>query len=221
MAAGKAGSIDAPINQSKGCGGVMRIAPIGLVPGPPPEERFGLGCEAAALTHGHPSGYLAAGFLAAVVGALIDGVRLERAIDEARNLLEEKPDHDEVLQAVDAAVDSARTHGLPSPEQIEEFGAGWVAEEALGIALWCSLAADDFLDGVSAAVTHAGDSDSTGAIAGNILGALLGEGAIPMHLRENLVERGIVERIADDLNDLLSGDVTPDDAEFGERYPGW
>jgi ADP-ribosylglycohydrolase len=153
------------------------------------------------------------------LGALIDGLRLERAVDEARTQLVETPKHDEVLRAVDAAIESARTHGLPTPEQIEEFGAGWVAEEALGIALWCSLAADDFLSGVSAAVTHS-DSDSTGAITGNILGALLREEAIPTKLREDLAEREIVEEVADDLSELLSGDVTADDPEFSERYPG-
>ena len=40
------GSIDNPINNSKGCGGVMRIAPVGLVAAEP----FTLGSEIAALT---------------------------------------------------------------------------------------------------------------------------------------------------------------------------
>ncbi|MGB8381546.1 MAG: ADP-ribosylglycohydrolase family protein [Dermatophilaceae bacterium] len=45
-----------PINDSKGCGTVMRIAPVGLAG----NRRFELGCEVAALTHGHPTGILAA-----------------------------------------------------------------------------------------------------------------------------------------------------------------
>ena len=62
---GGKGSIDHPLNNSKGCGGVMRVAPIGLVPnGFKPEQTFQLAAEAAACTHGHPSGYLSAGAMA-------------------------------------------------------------------------------------------------------------------------------------------------------------
>jgi ADP-ribosyl-[dinitrogen reductase] hydrolase len=37
----------------------------------------------------------------------------------------------------------------------------------------------DLVMGLRLAVKHSGDSDSTGSITGNILGALLGKGAIP------------------------------------------
>jgi len=53
---------------SKGCGGVMRVAPVGLVSkGFQPEQTFQLAAEAAACTHGHPSGYLSAGAMAGMV----------------------------------------------------------------------------------------------------------------------------------------------------------
>ena len=64
-------------------------------------------------------------------------------------------------------------------DNIHELGEGWVAEETLGISLYCALRhQDDFSAGVIAAVNHSGDSDSTGAVTGNILGALLGYAAI-------------------------------------------
>lgn len=221
LMAARAGSAERPANDSKGCGTVMRIAPVGLLEGAGAVERFELGCEIAALTHGHPSGYLAAGFLATVIGSLLDGRPLATGMFEARALLKQWPDHEEVLGCVDAARDRAASVGLPSPEQIDQFGAGWVAEEALGIALWCALASDDFLDGVSAAVTHSGDSDSTGAIAGNLLGAALGVEAIPTELLDALVERQIVEQVADDLCALNEGRLDPEDPTVYERYPGW
>ena len=55
----KLGSIEEPINNSKGCGGVMRVAPIGLYFDVLWEEQAKvdrLGAEAAALTHGHDLG---------------------------------------------------------------------------------------------------------------------------------------------------------------------
>lgn len=45
------GTTTAPLNDSKGCGGVMRVAPVGLVSSDPFDE----GIEIAALTHGHPA----------------------------------------------------------------------------------------------------------------------------------------------------------------------
>src|SRR5439155_11342308 len=61
-----------PINDSKGCGGVMRVAPIGLVS----DKAFDLACDAAALTHGHPAGWLAAGAFADIIAQVIRGASL-------------------------------------------------------------------------------------------------------------------------------------------------
>jgi ADP-ribosylglycohydrolase len=59
-------------NSSKGCGGVMRVAPIGLLASRlgGHDRVFGLAADVAALTHGHPTGQLSAGFLAVAVAAL-------------------------------------------------------------------------------------------------------------------------------------------------------
>jgi ADP-ribosyl-[dinitrogen reductase] hydrolase len=69
-----------------------------------------------------------------------------------------------------------------SEEAIAELGEGWVAEEALAISVYCALVARDFRQGVVMAVNHDGDSDSTGAITGNLLGALHGVDAIPARM---------------------------------------
>lgn len=50
---------------------------------------------------------------------------------------------------------------------------GWVAEEALVISLYCAIVCqDDFDKAIVLAVNHSGDSDSTGAITGNIQGGV-------------------------------------------------
>lgn len=60
-----------------------------------------------------------------------------------------------------------------SPEAVERLGGGWVGDEALAISLHCVMAAKgNFARGVRLAVNHSGDSDSTGAITGNIPGPL-------------------------------------------------
>lgn len=66
------------------------------------------------------------------------------------------------------------------PETIERLGGGRVGGETLAISLYCAFAAEgDFTRGVRLAVNHSGDSDSTGAIAGNILGTISGAGGLP------------------------------------------
>jgi ADP-ribosylglycohydrolase len=49
-------------------------------------------------------------------------------------------------------------------------------------------------------VNHGGDSASTGAIAGNLLGAALGRAAIPAEWLEDLEGRELVLRMADELD---------------------
>lgn len=101
----------AALNDSKGCGGAMRAAPLGLFVDawckPPAEEArlaFDLGCQAAALTHGHPAGQHPAGVLALLVLGLVQGATLAAVLEEARAMLLRAPDYGETLAAVDLAV---------------------------------------------------------------------------------------------------------------------
>jgi ADP-ribosylglycohydrolase len=207
------GSMDQPWNDSKGCGGIMRAAPAGLVGDNDP---FRLGCEVAALTHGHPTGYLAAGCHSAMVADLINGATVLEAAEHAMGLLRGYARHQECVDALAAALQLYRA-GKSGADQVERLGQGWVAEEALGIAVFSALAAaDDFAAGVRLAVNHGGDSDSVGCIAGNLLGARLGLEAIPPAWLAQLELRPEIQQIADDLCALYS----PDDAWLA-RYPDW
>jgi ADP-ribosylglycohydrolase len=211
---GRMGTPEHPINDSKGCGGVMRVAPVGLVA----RESFDLGCEIAALTHGHPSGWLAAGALAELVARVAGGYSLETAAQRALDLCRTHKDGLEVSAALEQATLLARQQPRPSAERIESLGAGWVAEEALSISVYCALtAATDFRDGVLNAVNHSGDSDSTGAITGNILGAHLGVNAIDDDLLDGLEGRQVIEQVGDDLYNTFVENLAPD----WERYPPW
>jgi ADP-ribosylglycohydrolase len=82
---------------------------------------------------------------------------------------------------------------------VESLGGGWIAEEALAIGLFCALVARDFKGGVLLAVNHGGDSDSTGAIAGNLLGLIHGKRGIPDEWLERLELRDVIERVGRDL----------------------
>jgi ADP-ribosylglycohydrolase len=192
---GRMGTPEDPINDSKGCGGVMRVAPVGFAPGQP----FRAGCEAAAITHGHPTGFLAAGYLAQLVHDVADGASLDEGAVRALEVLRRQPGSEETAAAVEKALWMSRAPRA-SVEDVESLGAGWVAEEALAIGLYAALAADGLEQGLLLAVNHSGDSDSTGAIAGALLGLALGEQAIPGRWLERLELRDVVEQVADDLH---------------------
>ncbi len=143
-------------NDRKGCGTVMRMAPVGLFL--EPEMAYDYGCRFSALTHGHPTGITAGGAFAMLIAELLQGKPLEEALDLVMAHLEACPEAAETLDALK----NART-----AESISELGEGWVAEEALAIGVFCALKYPwEFRDGVLAAVNIDGDSDSTASIAG-------------------------------------------------------
>jgi ADP-ribosyl-[dinitrogen reductase] hydrolase len=180
LGAGGQGSISHPINNSKGCGGVMRVAPIGLVSkGLKPEETFQLAAEAAACTHGHPSGYLSAGAMAAMVRFVAEGGDLRSATDQSLAILLSYDRHEETEEVVKKAVALAGQPCKDSAAAVETLGGGWVGEEALAIGLYAALTAESFVEAIRIATNHSGDSDSTASIAGQLWGGMNGLDGIP------------------------------------------
>ena len=201
LEAGGTGSLEQPVNDSKGCGGVMRVAPWGLwyrqaLACPPSDDdlrelvRGGAAC--AALTHGHPLGWISAGALCFIVdrcaydvplGCPGVGWELAGIVEECADRLPSwfpAQAHEARVQArlLRRAVSLAQGD-QPADACVRSLGEGWVGEEALAVAVFAAVRhADDLDAALAVAVNHDGDSDSTGAVCGNILGALRGLGAI-------------------------------------------
>lgn len=221
---GAKGTVDDPINNSKGCGGVMRVAPIGLFfcnTLMPYEQSDMIGAEAAALTHGHDLGFIPAAALVHIVRAIAESdIPLKSAVNYAIAAMERlfpKAEHiDEFTAIMQKAVQLAETD-MDDLSAIHQLGEGWVAEETLAIAVYCALKYEnDFDRALRASVNHNGDSDSTGAVCGNILGAYLGYNAIPQKYKERLELHDIIIEIADDLcNKVLDSKYA--DAIYKER----
>lgn len=192
------GTVEQPKNPgSKGCGTVMRSAPFGLLVGWEPQLVFQLAVECGAQTHGHPTGYLAAGAFAVMVHALARGDSLDHAVQKALAQLAARQGHEETSEALKRALGAVR-QGMPTPERVEALGEGWTAEEALAIGVYCALVAEDVRHGLLLAVNHGGDSDSTGSVCGNLLGAVHGETALPPGWVAELEGRATILELADD-----------------------
>lgn len=206
--AGCCGTVEKPINDSKGCGGVMRVAPIGLYFGQSRKAPLAIdlmGADAAALTHGHEMGYIPAAMLVHIVRLVShnDSITLKDAVLDSMDAMKMLfPDGKELpgfLKLIDKAVELSESD-IPDLEAIHKLGQGWIGDEALAIAVYCALKYDhDFDQALIAAVNHNGDSDSTGAITGNILGAYMGLSGIPKKYIDNLELVDVLTELAEDL----------------------
>lgn len=205
-------------NNSKGCGAVMRVAPCAFF-----GKAFDYAAESGRLTHGHPTGYLAAGLFADILQRMADRQdSLEHALTESLATHGHKTGMEETRAILERVLFYFYEGYRPTPQRIDELG-GWVAEEALAIGIWCALNATSFKQGVISAVNHSGDSVSTGMIAGCLLGIQYGMAEIPACWFELLEMRGVIEKMAEDIERVprdylgFGGEF---DADIEMDYPG-
>jgi len=206
-------------NNSKGCGTVMRSAPFGFLAGSVGgfDAVYGLAADSARTTHGHPTAAVASGALAVIIAHISDGQTLADAVGETLAFLEGRDQTEETRAALQGALALSRQPDWLN--QLPRLGAGWIAEEALAIAVLCGLAAEDAASAVIAAANHGGDSDSTASIAGNIVGALCGVSALPAAWLDEVELRDVMETLCEDFADLVQGRF--DVRNNNQRYPGF
>ena len=197
-------------NDSKGCGTIMRVAPIGLCGA---GQIDSLADECSHLTHGHPTGRDAARAWVHLLARVLAGQDLAEAAQAVLAMAFEPATRRMIEAALRAPTDGR-------PETIERLGGGWVAEEALAIALYAGRVASGFEDGLRIAATHSGDSDSTAAIAGNLLGLLFPAEAMAHDWRRQVECADLIDRIAGDLHRARRGGGDDID-RLAVSYPGW
>lgn len=238
-----------PQNNSCGCGGVMRTAPMAIL-----DYIHGyadgeynycdmVAAEAARITHLHPLGFLPSAVLNDILMQILDG-EAERG-QSLKDIVKAALDR---LPSIESESDGNKTYGelwplevtrmenillkalqlamtdIPDVQAIERIGGGWTGHEALAIAVYSAVKhSTSFEDAIISSVNHSGDSDSTGAICGNIMGTLLGRDAIPDYYTDNLELLDIIEEMA---TDLFTGClireyapiVTPEDRRWELKY---
>ena len=137
---------------------------------------------------------------------------ISRALTKTIEIVAESKYAEKFIAILQKSLDLANS-SLTDREAIAQLGEGWVAEETVAIALFCVMRhIRDFEGCIVAAVNHDGDSDSTGAVAGNIIGAILGYTGIPEKFRNNLELLEPILSVADDLAGVS------DARQINERY---
>jgi ADP-ribosylglycohydrolase len=161
------------INNSMGCGGVMRVAPLAFLPQITDREAFALGCRTAAQTHGHDMGIYPAGAFVLILKYITAGHSIGDAARVAFDFLSAMepaaPLRDKLFEAL-----AFEGRGPVSPAEIEALGGGWVGHECLAIGLASALLRIAMPDRMRVAANHSGDSDSTASVAGQLMGASFG-----------------------------------------------
>ena len=227
IGSGKFGTVDQPVNNSKGCGGIMRIAPVALYLArhaddeKAVEEMDKTAAAVAALTHSHELGYMPSAALAHIINRIAyGGMNVQDAVADSirtmKKLYRGKAHLNDMISLMELATELA-ANDKPDAINIRRLGEGWVAEETLAIAVYCAVKYEnDFSQALIAAANHNGDSDSTGAVTGNILGARFGYERIPAQWKKDIECSDIILEIADDLcHDCQM-------SEYGEyRDPAW
>lgn len=230
LSSGIVGTLEDSINDSKGCGGVMRIAPIALYVNEDVVGEFS--AKSCALTHGHPLAILSAYTLGYIIYYVLNDCSIEKAVkfsiqkmnawvarevDESQISTKSLYQNEkaELTELFNKAIKLARSD-TKTQDAIRQLGEGWVADEAVAIAIYCSLKYEDnFEDATVAATNHDGDSDSTAAITGNIIGAKLGYKNIPGYYKDNIELKDLILELADD----LANGVQTKEREDGQLYP--
>lgn len=218
-------------NNSKGCGGIMRVAPMGLLDASFKESGGSgfyyktvylaeAGAHIARVTHLHPLGYLPAALMTLLLSRIVpltpDEVKesiidiINDGLDVMMNMYgNDYAKYKEYLRALTLKAVNLAHSNISDIQAIMQLGEGWTAEEAWAISLYCVIRhIDNMKEAIIAAVNHDGDSDSTGSITGNIMGAIYGYEAIKRErlfcpygkkFEDTIELHNIILAIADDL----------------------
>lgn len=237
-----------PCNYSKGCGGIMRVAPIPLFAAAnnclDDAGVAQLAADAAECTHQHPLGFLPASLFAVLLYKVVpmspNQVReeIDSIVADTVNILdriykgEYESDKQILKELTEKAMQLAHSDATDA-DAIRQLGEGWTGEEAWAIALYSAVRHIDSVENaIIASVNHDGDSDSTGSVCGNIMGAIYGYEHIRersifcpegKQLEETLELSDIILALADDLSSgcIISEHApidTPEKRQWHERY---
>ena len=231
----------------------MRVAPMALLDASyasRDENTYSLvelaeaGGEIAECTHKHPLAFLPASLLTIllykVVPMAVEQVQedIDRIVNETLDILDliyidKYESEKQYLRELSEKAIRLAHSDISDADAIRELGEGWVAEETWAIALYCAIRhINSVEDAIISSVNHNGDSDSTGSVCGNIMGAIYGYEHIKKRnifcpegklLEDTLELSEIILALA---NDLSTGCIiseydpidTPEKQQWYERY---
>ena len=206
---GKLGSLEEPVNKYDTPASIAAAAAVGLFADPnrlEPEEIDRLGAECVALTHGSPLAFLAGGAAAHLISRCLQepDAPLTELVEEALASLDtcfgrEYAQTGDVIALVRQAMAMTREDTLLPVDAMERLKCDTGAEVLAGAVYAALICQRDFDNAMIAAVNHSGRSAAVGCLTGAILGARMGEEALPEFYLECLEIAPVLREMADDL----------------------
>lgn len=178
-----------------GNGSLMRLAPVAIRWADDWERAVEMAAVSSRLTHAAPEAVDACRYLAGLLVGALGGASREMLLGGAP--YEAVPGYwaRTGLAPAIAAIARGSFHGAPAAAIASS---GYVVH-TLEAALWAVWHADGFRDGAIAAVNLADDADTTGAVYGQLAGALWGASGIPAAWLDGLAERAAIAALAERL----------------------
>ncbi len=197
------GSLKNRVNEAPNSEPLPRSAPLGLLYAGRPKEAFYEGVRCAVLTHSHPTAYLSAASLAALIAGLAGGLSLPKALAEVVRLLSNTDHTEPIMASLEAAIQQANDHPAGKSaawshiDSLRSFGTGEAGNEALAIAVYCVMACDDPFEAIITAANHDGWSSVTAALVGAIEGVRFGSDFLPASWLDTLEQGGIIGKVGE------------------------
>lgn len=177
--------------ESAANGSIMRLAPVPLAYAGDVEQAIAYSAQSSRTTHAAARPVDACRYLGALIAAVVQGAGKDELLDDAFwRWGQLDPEIEDVARG---------SYKRKEPRAIR--GSGFVVH-TLEAALWALWSTDDFRGGCLAVVNLGEDADTTGAVYGQLAGAIYGVDGIPSEWRERLALRDRIESLADGLHEL-------------------
>ena len=202
------GSPDAPANQSAGAGTLTAVIPVALFFQP---ERMDfwelgqLGAKIVALTHGDPMAYLSGAVLAYALAGMIHDPACpmeDQFLHAAQAVTTQFPGvaSGKLQTLIQNAVTMAMDPTILSVQAMEKLECNTAAQVLAGAVYAVLSGRGDFDASMITAVNHSGKSAAVGAVTGALLGASMGEEALPEFYLDCLDCDHVIRELAQDLH---------------------
>lgn len=172
---------------SAGNGSIMRLAPVPLYYAGSTVDAVRLSAESSKTTHGARECVDACKYLGALIVGAVSGCSKERLLGGEPDFLGDGP--------LAGAIQSIRDGSFKRKRPPDIRGTGYVVQ-SLEAALWAFHNSTGFKEGLLLAVNLGEDSDTTGAVYGQLAGAFYGISAIPAAWLDKLAMKETILELA-------------------------
>jgi ADP-ribosylglycohydrolase len=172
----------------------MRLAPVPLFFAREPRQAIACAADSSRTTHGAPAAVDACRYLGALLVGAVNGAAKEELLSTRYSPIPGYWDEHPLAPEIDEIAAGSFKRRRPPAVR----GTGYVVQ-SLEAALWAFHRGGSFREGCLLAVNLGDDADTTGAVFGQLAGAVYGESGIPREWRQQLASRDLIEGTAERL----------------------